>query len=299
MSGVSLHAFEAGMEEAARIARRLDIELHPIEVRQFPDGESLVTVSPSWSSAAVYVSLDHPNERLMDLFLAAEALRRNGASRLILVVPYLCYMRQDKAFHEGEAISQHVIGRLLGSTFDRIVTIDPHLHRVGTIGEVFPGIESESLNAAPVIAAFARTHLSTPPAYVVGPDAESKQWVDQIAAQLGSETIVGLKRRLGDRHVEIEFSCGSLEGRSVLLVDDIVSSGATLVEAIRKLKALGAGEINIAVTHALFGPEQEEAMRREGAAHIWSTFSVPHRTNEIHLDDLLVPVLEKEVEVVK
>ncbi|MFZ3033483.1 MAG: ribose-phosphate diphosphokinase [Parvibaculum sp.] len=299
MSGLSLHAFKGGMEEAARIARRLGVVLHPIDVHCFPDGESLVTVSPPQSSAIVYASLDHPNERLMDLLLAAEALRRNGVNRLVLVAPYLCYMRQDKAFHDGEAISQHVMGRLLGGTFDRIVTIDPHLHRVKTIGEVFPGIESESLTAAPAIATFVRAHLPVSPAYIVGPDAESKQWVDQIAAQLGGETIVGFKRRMGDRHVEIEFSCGPLEGRSVLLVDDIVSSGATLIKAIGKLKARGAGEINVAVTHALFGSEQEEAMRREGAAHIWSTFSAPHPTNRIHLDDLLVPVLAREVEVVK
>lgn len=299
MNGLSFHAFDVGIEEATRSARRLGVPIQLIKVHRFPDGESLVTVSHSRSRAILYASVDHPNERLLDILLAAEALRRNGAKRLILVAPYLCYMRQDKAFHEGEAISQHVMGKLVGEAFDRIVTIDPHLHRVKTIGEVFPGIESESLIAAPIIAAFVRNHPPTLPAYVVGPDAESRQWVDQIVALLGGEAIIGFKRRLGDRHVEIDFSCKQLDGRPVLLVDDIVSSGATLIEAIRKLKILGAGEINVAITHALFGSEQEDAMRQAGAAHIWSTFSVPHPTNRIHLDDLLVPVLEKEVEVTK
>ena len=299
MSRVSLHAFDTGVEEAARIGQRLGVAVRQIKVHHFPDGESLVTVVPSEATVIVYASLDHPNERMMDLLLAAEALRHNGATRLVLVAPYLCYMRQDKAFHEGEAISQRLLGDLLGRRFDRIITIDSHLHRVNSLAEVFPGIEAENLIGASIIAAYAREHLAASPDYVVGPDAESRQWVDQIVAKLGGETLVGTKQRLGDRHVEIEFSCSQLGGKSVLLVDDIVSSGATLVEAIEKLKKLGAGEINIAATHALFGAEQEAAMRQAGAREIWSTFSVPHSTNRIHLDDLLVPVLEREVENAK
>ena len=155
MSGAFLHAFDAGVEEASRVARRLGAVVAPILVHQFPDGESLVTVAVPQSCSVIYACLDRPNERLVDLLLAVEALRSNGAKRLVLVATYLCYMRQDKAFHQGEAISQHVIGNLLGRAFDRIVTIDPHLHRVKTIGEVFPDIEAEALSAGLLIAAYA------------------------------------------------------------------------------------------------------------------------------------------------
>ena len=136
MSRVSLHAFDTGVEEAARIGQRLGVAVRQIKVHHFPDGESLVTVVPSEATVIVYASLDHPNERMMDLLLAAEALCRNGATRLVLVAPYLCYMRQDKAFHEGEAISQRLLGDLLGRRFDRIITIDSHLHRVNSLAEI-------------------------------------------------------------------------------------------------------------------------------------------------------------------
>ncbi len=93
-----------------------------------------------------------PNDKLISILFAAEALRRNGAERLVLVAPYLCYMRQDAAFKAGEAISQKVVGRLLAETFDRVITVDAHLHRTKTIQSVFPGIEAEDLSAMPAIA---------------------------------------------------------------------------------------------------------------------------------------------------
>ena len=97
-------------------------------------------------------SLDQPNDKLLALLFAAEALRRGGAKRLVLVAPYLCYMRQDAAFHEGEAISQKVIGRLLAGSVDRVITVDAHLHRTKNIRDVFPGIDAENLSAMPAIA---------------------------------------------------------------------------------------------------------------------------------------------------
>ena len=86
------------------------------------------------------------------LLFAAEALRRGGAKRLILLAPYLCYMRQDTAFHEGEAISQKVVGALIARCVDRVITVDAHLHRTPDIRAVFPGIEADNLSAMPAIA---------------------------------------------------------------------------------------------------------------------------------------------------
>ncbi len=297
MSGFILHAFEHGMHEAAEIARRLGTRVAPIRVHKFPDDESLVTVSQVDASACIYCPLDRPNARLVELLLAADALRRNGARRLVLVAPYLCYMRQDVAFHEGEAVGQQAVGRLLGSLFDRIVTVDPHLHRVKEISSVFPGIEAESLSAAPAIVAFVKAKALPRDMLVAGPDGESIQWVEQIGAALGCESIVGSKRRLGDRNVEIEFPLHVLDGRAVLLADDIVSSGGTMTEAIRGLKRAGAGAVRVAVTHALFDSAAEKNMREAGAEEIWSSDSIPHPTNAIPLADLLADTLRRETGV--
>ncbi|MCE9650081.1 MAG: ribose-phosphate diphosphokinase [Parvibaculum sp.] len=296
MSGVFLHAFEHGMGEATRIARRLAASVGPISVHSFPDEETLVTVSRPGAHACIYCPLDRPNLRLVELLLAVDALRRNGARRLVLVAPYLCYMRQDKAFHAGEAVSQQAISQLFSGLFDRIVTVDPHLHRVGTLAAVFPGIETECLSAAAAIADFAMAKGMTSDMLVAGPDEESRQWVEQIAAPLGCMSLVGEKRRLGDRRVEIEFPARSLDGKTILLTDDIVSSGGTMIEATRSLKRRGAGAIKIAVSHALFSAETGARLREAGADEIWSTTSVPHPTNCIALDPLLADALRKELE---
>src|SRR5690606_12617885 len=116
-----------------------------IESHSFPDGESRIRVPSAARTAFLYCPLDRPNEKLAALMLAVDAFRRGGSQRLVLVAPYLCYMRQDKVFHEGEAVSQQAVARFLSSLFDRILTADAHLHRVSSIAEVFPDIDAENL----------------------------------------------------------------------------------------------------------------------------------------------------------
>ena len=132
---LALQCLPTSADAARRLAARLGVALHEIALHDFPDGELRVTVGAAAATTIVYASLDRPNEKLLALLFAAEALRRGGAKRLVLVAPYLCYMRQDAAFHEGEAISQKVICRLLAQTVDRVITVDPHLHRVPNISD--------------------------------------------------------------------------------------------------------------------------------------------------------------------
>ncbi len=186
--------------------------------------------------------------------------KRCGATarkRLVLVAPYLCYMRQDAAFHEGEAISQKVVGRLLAGSVDRVITVDAHLHRTKDIADVFPGIEADNLSAMPAIAeCAARRRPRSRDTIVVGPDAESRPWVSDLAGRLGLTHAVARKTRRGDRSVEIAFADPALfAGRPVLLVDDIVSSGGTLIACAKALAAAGATAIDAIITHALFPPE--------------------------------------------
>ncbi len=295
MSRVSLFTFAHGKEHAASLATALSIPFCEIGVHRFPDGESRVTAGGATSTSIVYCPLDRPNERLVELMFASDALRRGGASRLVLVAPYLCYMRQDKAFHEGEAVSQQSMARFLSSCFDRIVTVDAHLHRVADIEDVFPTIEAQNLTAADLIAAFAREQGLGPEILVAGPDEESIQWVRRVAEALGAEAIAGRKTRHGDRSVEIDFPECDLHGRTVLLLDDIVSSGGTVLMAISKLNERGAAPVHLAVTHALFDEAMESRLRAAGATSIWSSTSVPHRTNTVSLAPVLADALRSEL----
>lgn len=295
MSEVALHSLPSGAAEGRRLAARLDIPFREIALHRFPDGELRVTVGPAAPVVIIYGSLDQPNDKLLTVLFAAEALRRNGARRLVLVAPYLCYMRQDAAFHEGEAISQRAVGHLLAGTVDRVVTVEAHLHRTPDIGAVFPGIEAQDLSAVPPIASTLRARGFDPTTVVVGPDAESRPWVERLAGELELASIVGRKVRHDDRSVEIDFAGQtSISGRPVLLVDDIVSSGTTLITCARALKTAGAATIDVIITHALYSPEMAAAFAAAGVSSIRSTFSVPHPTNAIPLDDILAAALVSE-----
>lgn len=294
MSGTVIQCLPEGAADAARLADKLSVPFHVIDVHRFPDGELRVTVGPAAPGVLLYAPLDHPNDKLIMLLLAAEALRRGGTKRLVLVAPYLCYMRQDKAFHDGEAVSQKAVGKLIAAVVDRVVTVDAHLHRTHDLRTVFPGIEAEDLSAMPAIAAALRgIDWST---IVVGPDEESGPWVGALADKLGLAFAVGRKTRAGDRSVEITFADpGLFKGRPALLVDDIVSSGGTLTVAAKALHAAQAATIDAVIVHALFPPEMIKDFHRAGIRAVRSTSSVPHPSNAIPLDDVLAAALTKEV----
>jgi len=294
VTGFCICALPDSFEAAQRLATRLGVPCDAIELHRFPDGEWRVRVGAAASTTLIHASLDHPNDKLIALLFAAEALRRGGARRLILLAPYLCYMRQDTAFHPGEAISQRVIGKLFAETFDRIVTVDAHLHRTPQIGRVFDGIEAQNLSAAPALAA-ALTGSLDPRAIVFGPDSESLPWVRDLAGRLNCDYAVATKTRRGDRAVEVGFAePARFAARPVLLVDDIVSSGGTLIACAQQLAAAGATRIDAVVTHALFPPEMVQAFKAAGIQTVRSTDSVAHPTNAIALDELFAASLANE-----
>lgn len=295
MDGIAIQSLPSGFADAARLASRLGVPAREIAMHRFPDGELRVTVAAAAVTTLIYLPLDQPNDKLLALLFAAEALRRAGAKRLVLVAPYLCYMRQDAAFHAGEAISQKTIGQLIADAVERIVTVDAHLHRTKTIAEVFPSIEADDLSAMPAIADYLRAIGVDLHTVVVGPDAESEPWVADLASRLGLTHAVARKTRHSDRSVEIAFPDAKLlAGRPALLVDDIVSSGATLMTCTKALTAAGAIAIDAIITHALFTPDLTHDLLGAGIRSIRSTSSVPHPSNAIALDAVLADSLQRE-----
>jgi ribose-phosphate pyrophosphokinase len=296
MSALVIQSLPSSSAEAARLAARLGVAMHEIDVHRFPDGELRVTVGPPAATTVIYASLDRPNDKLLTVLFAADALRRGGARRLVLLAPYLCYMRQDTAFQAGEAISQKVVGRLLADAVDRIVTVDAHLHRTKTIQEIFPGITADNLSAMSVVGEALKARLD-PRTIVVGPDSESLSWVSDLAHRLALPWAVAEKTRRDDRTVQLTFGDpGAFSGRPVLLVDDIVSSGATVLAGAEALVAAGARPIDVVITHALFPAQLTEKLHHAGIRSIFSTYSVPHPTNAIRLDSLLADALRSEID---
>lgn len=271
----SLHYFPGNEAEALRLGAALGIAGQSVSVRHFPDGESLVRVGATDPIALVYCSLDHPDGKLVQLLLVASALRDGGARRIVLVAPYLGYMRQDQAFAPGEAVSQRVIGGLIADWFDGLITVDPHLHRTPSLDAVMPGIMTVNLSAAPTIAQ-AIAPMVTPETILVGPDEESRPWVEAVAAPLGLDVMVGTKTRLGDRKVEIVIAdAGRTAGRPVMLVDDLISSGGTLIACATQLREAGATHVGAVATHCLASAADLDALRTSGIDPVLATDTVP------------------------
>ncbi len=283
-------AFPDQQAPAAALARRLELPFDAVYRHVFPDGERLVRLPEHLPPTVIVVrSLDRPDHKLVELLLAARTARELGAERLILVAPYLCYMRQDAAFRPGEAVSQRIVGAFLADLVDALVTVDPHLHRVRHLEEAVPVERGRVLHATGPMAEFLAGRPERP--LLVGPDAESEQWVKALAETGGLEHAVATKTRLGDHEVEIRLPDADFAGRPVVLVDDVASSGTTLATVTRLLRERGAGPIDALVTHALFADGAEARVHGAGVRHLWSTDSIPHPSNVIPLDGLLAPAV--------
>ena len=286
ISPKTILCFADQLEQSQQLANALNISCHTIDIHRFPDGEIKLTLPHNLPShVIIYCSLNDPNEKLIALLLATETARKLEVKTLTLVVPYLCYMRQDIAFHAGEAISQNIIGKFLANLFENIITVDPHLHRIQYLSQAVPAKNAISVSATSLMATFLSQRFKTP--VLLAPDSEAEQWVKAVANPNGWEYGVCQKIRAGDKHVNITLPNLNLNERHVILVDDVASSGQTLIETIKLCLLQNAAEVNILVTHALFGEDIHLCMKNAGASNIWSTDSVTHPTNQIKLCGLL------------
>lgn len=286
----ALLAFDDEQPLAQDLSATLAVPLHLIERHRFPDGELKLRLPAQLQGTVVLLrSLHQPNEKLIEVLLTAPGARAVGAQRVLLAAPYLAYMRQDIAFRPGEVVSQRHIGALLASTFDGLVTVDPHLHRIASLDEVMPACTAVSLSAAALLGDWLAAHVDRP--LLLGPDEEAAQWVERAAQAHGLDHACCVKQRFGDREVEIAMPTVDVRGRAVVLIDDMASTGRTLIGAAQQCLALGAASVDVAVTHALFVGDALPALRATGVRHVWSTDCVPHESNAVSVVPLLAQAL--------
>lgn len=268
---------------AGALAAGLPAERCPLTVRHFPDGESYVRIDGDVAGREVILTctLDRPDGKLVPLFLLAGAARENGARRVGLVAPYLAYMRQDQRFNAGEATSARHVARWISAQFDWLVTVDPHLHRIGDLAQVY-GIPSRVVPAAGAIAEWIRGNVRQP--LLVGPDEESGQWVADVARRIGAPHVVLTKTRRGDRDVSVSVpQVERWKDHTPVLVDDIVSTARTMIETVRGVRDCGLADPVCIAVHAIFAAGALEELRSAGAAQVASADTVVHPTNVICL----------------
>jgi len=263
------------------------VELAEFEHRCFPDGETYIRIDSDVKDQDVLVvcQLHHPNQKTVDLMYLSETLKQLGARSVGLVAPYLAYMRQDKQFHDGECITSRHFSRWISEHFDWLVTIDPHLHRYNSLDEIY-SIPSRVVHATGVIADYLKSSVEKP--LVIGPDAESEQWANAVAAEAGCDAIVLEKIRSGDRDVEVSLpQLSDYPDHQPVLVDDIISTGKTMIKAAQNIQQLSGRETLCLGVHAVFAPGAVEDMKQAPISGVVTCNCIEHETNGMDVSNLL------------
>ncbi|WP_309660929.1 ribose-phosphate diphosphokinase [Sphingomonas sp.] len=250
-------------------------ETGTIEYRRFPDSESYVRIHGDVRKGDTFLvcTLAHPDEHFVPLVFAARALRAAGARSISLIAPYLAYMRQDRAFAANEAVSSRIFADLISREFDRLITVDPHLHRIASLQEIY-SIPTTVVHTSGLIGRWVRDHVASP--IILGPDIESAQWAKNIARNASCPWAVFRKERRGDREVQlIPPSLDQHAMRTPVLVDDIISSGATMIQAAMILMAADMLPPYCIAVHALC--DERTAAEIEGLAQsLLTSDSIPN-----------------------
>ena len=282
-----LVAFPGNERLAALLAPAIGAEIGKALLRRFPDGESYWRYGApvAGRSVALLCALDRPDEKVLPLLFAAAAARDLKAARIGLVAPYLAYMRQDHRFQPGEAVTSNYFAKIVSAHFDWLVTVDPHLHRRGSLDEIY-SVPARALHAAALIAQWISDNVETP--LLIGPDRESEQWVAAVAHSAGAPHIVLRKLRRGDREVEVSVpALAQWRERTPVLVDDIISTGQTMIETVKQLKRAGLPPTVCIGVHGIFAGNALQELIQAGAGCVVTTNTIAHSSNGIDISGLL------------
>lgn len=267
---------------AEALAGHLFGEVGGFETRKFPDEETYLRLlrDPSGRDVVIVCTLDRPDPKIAPLIFAADAARSLGATRVGLVAPYLSYLRQDRRFQLGEAISSASFARLLSASFDWLVTVDPHLHRYGSLDEIY-ALRSRVVPAAKRLSEWIAGNVKDP--ILIGPDSESEQWVSDVAKRAGAPSQVLQKERRGDLDVRISLPDAKLlHGRTPVLLDDIISSARTMIAAAHHLLSLGCPPPVCLATHGIIAADSL-ALLTKVAGQVVTTNTIPNPVSQIDI----------------
>ncbi len=279
-----------------RLATLLGADTGEIDTRHFPDGDSYVRIVKDSArvtgrQAIIVATLDRPDEKILPVWFLADTLRELGTARVGLVCPYLPYMRQDRRFQDGEAVTSVSFARMMSKHLDWMVTVDPHLHRHKTLNAIY-SIPTEVVHAAPLISEWIRTNIDAP--LVIGPDEESEQWVASVARAAGAPYVVQRKVRSGDRAVRIEMpDIRDYASRTPVVVDDIISTAHTMIETVKELRRRAMRAPACIGVHGIFADKAFAELAQAGATTIVTCNTVNHESNRIDISSGLLPAIQE------
>lgn len=256
---LKLFTGRANRDLAEKICQYLDIPLGRGKAELFPDGELIVKVEEDVRGRDCYVvqPTSHPiNAHLMELFIWIDCLKRASAQRVTAVIPYFGYARQDRKDEGRTPITAKLVANLLErSGADRVVSVDMHAAQV----QGFFDIPVDHLTAAPVLAKWFKK-LNLADRVFVSPDVGNVKRAQVYANLLGGELCIIDKRRKSGSETMVKHIIGDVEGKNVLMVDDMITTAGTMTEAVKILREYGAKQIYLSATHAVFAPPAMERL---------------------------------------
>ena len=279
-------------ELGEKIAELSGFDKVPVAFRVFPDGESYVRLEASVQNeqvAIVHTTSKPQDSNLMQLAFMANAAKRNGAKKVTAVVPYLAYARQDRIFLEGENISIETIAAMLKAAgIDQLITINIHAE---TALRKFP-FPAKTLTAIPLLAEYF-VKKGCKKAFALAPDKGAMYIAQQAQQILGGEA--GSLEKHRDRHTGQTTQTGThlnVKGETVIILDDIISTGGTIVGAAKILREQGAEKVFAACVHGLLIGDAEKRILDAGVEEIVATDSVPNKNSKVTLAPLLSEALK-------
>ena len=285
----------ASLELGERIARLANIEKIDVSYRTFPDGESYIRLMGdvhNEHAVIVQTTCAPQDTRLMQLGFIASAAKRNGAQKVTAVVPYLAYARQDKTFLQGENISIETISAMLKTAgIDNLVTINIHSENALRL---FP-FQTKNLSAIPLLAEYF-VEKGFKKAFALAPDKGAMYIAEQAQKILGGDA--GHLEKKRDRYTGQTIQSVSnlnVKGEVVIIFDDIISTGGTIVGAAKILRDLGAAKIFAVCVHPLLIGDAEKRILDAGVAEIVGTDSVPSNTDRV----TLAPIIARELQALE
>ena len=290
MSKLSVICGKASEDLGRKLARKVKANLVKSEVRVFPDGESKITLKGNVSKrkSIVVQSIYPPVDTNLIQALSLISKAKENSSEVVVVIPYMGYARQDREFLPGEIVSMKVLAKLFkGAGASKLIVIDIH----SLIGLKYFTIKSKNVSAVPDLARyFKKMSLKNP--LVVSPDQGGKERAKEFAKEMGIEFIALQKKR--DRKtgkVQIKTKQADVIGRDLILVDDMISTGGSIVNATKFLKKEKCKRVFVACTHALLMNDAEKKIKKSGVTKIVSANTIPGKTSIVDVSNTIAKAI--------
>ncbi len=249
---------------AEKIAKHLDLNLSPVEIFVFPDGEKRIRIQKKVlgeDCVVVQSASIPPDENYMELFIMIDALKRSGAKTVKTVIPYLGYQRQDHIFRDGEAVSLEVIAEILTRVgMTELFTFDLHSPKIPDIFSV----PVHHLSALPTFSEKIKKDFSLKEIVLVSPDMGGIRRIKEVSEMLGNIPFATVEknRDLASGEIKDTGLTGDVRGKTAIIVDDMVSTGITMVDAANLLSENGAVRVLAFATHAVFAKYADKILQK-------------------------------------